>query len=134
MDAVNGSARDVLSAFKAQEDARLEVIHPLLTDPVLRNLVVAWSLTTVEFVPPTTGPPTEENARWDWLWQGSRFDQEALAGALQIEQLRLTPLLQRAVAFRLIYPDGTANQHAIKFIRTEIGKSVGARKKAKPEA
>lgn len=134
MDGVNGRASEILRLFRGQEEARMEVIHPLLGDPILRNLVVAWSLTPVEFTEPEQDPPTEEARRWEWLWNGTRFDKEALAAVLQIEVIRLDPMLQRAIAFRLIYPDGTANSYAIKFIRTEVAKGVGARKKPKAEA
>jgi len=134
MDSVNARASEILRIFRTQEDARMEVIHPLLADPILRNLVVAWSLTPVEFTEPEKAPPTEEALRWEWLWGGTRFKREDLAAVLQIEVIRLDPLLQRAIAFRLIYPDGTANSYAIKFIRTEVAKGVGVRKKPKAEA
>jgi hypothetical protein len=122
----------LLDVFKAQESERPEVIHPLLNNSILRNLVIAWSMTPVSFATPKGEVPEEEAARWRWLWQGVRFDRDDIANALKLDRTKVGRLVDRASAFRLIYPDGTANELALQFIRQEIAK--GLKGKGKPKA
>ena len=115
---------EVLKKFKADEAARPECIHPLVRDPDLRNLVALWSMSTIEFLPPKSKLPDEENDRWKWLWEKVSFDREELSVSLRLDRMKLSRLFDRAVAFRLIYPDGTTNTLAIQYIRGDIAKSL----------
>lgn len=129
---LNGST-ELLTAFKAQEEERLECVHPLVKDPLLRNFVVAWSVSEIGFERPAGEVPADEAVRWNWLWEGVRFDRREIANALKIEVSKVGRLVQRAAAFRLIYPDGTANQMAVKFIRAEIAKAMSSKKGGRPK-
>lgn len=120
---LNGTT-EILTAFKAQEEERLECVHPLVKDSLLRNFVVAWSMSSVSFDRPEGPMPDDEASRWNWLWTGNRFDRREIANALKIDQTKVGRLVDRAAAFRLIYPDGTVNQMAVKFIRAEIAKAM----------
>ena len=114
-----------LLEFKASEQQRAENLHPIVRDPVLRNLVTAWSLFPVEFGDPEGEMPKDEKARWQWLWSGVSYNAEAFAEVLRLDSLKIGRLVSRAAAFRLIYPDGSSNALALQFIRNEIQKAVG---------
>lgn len=129
---LNGST-ELLTIFKAQEEERVECVHPLVKDPLLRNFVVAWSMSEVGFNRPDGDVPADEAARWNWLWGGVEFDRREIANALKIDQSKVGRLVQRAAAFRLIYPDGTVNQKAIMFIRAEIAKAMASKKSGRPK-
>lgn len=120
---------DPLAEFRAQEESRPELVHPLVKDPVLCNLVVAWSTTHVSFARPDGEPPADEDARWDWLWTEARWDRDDLANALRItDKVKLRRLVERAKRFRLIYPDGRANQMALQYIRGAISRSLSSKR------
>jgi len=114
-----------LLEFKASEAQRAENLHPIVKDSVLRNLIAAWSLFPVEFGEPEGERPEDEKARWKWLWTNVEYDAEAFADVLRLDSLKIGRLVSRAVAFRLIYPDGTANALALQFVRNEIQKALG---------
>lgn len=123
---LNGAA-EILTSFKAQEEERLECVHPLVKDSLLRNFVVAWSMSDISFERPEGPVPDDEASRWNWLWDGVGFDRDEIANALKIDRTKVGRLVDRASAFRLIYPDGTVNQMAVKFIRAEIAKAMKAK-------
>lgn len=128
------TAASVLGAFRARELERPECVHPLLRDPVLRNLVVVWNLSAVQLGPPDGSPPEGDAARWEWLWRSAVYDRDALANALRVDRMKVGRLVARASAFRLIYPDGTVNQLAIQFVRGEILKDMGGKRRGRDEA
>ena len=113
-----------LLEFKAAEAQRAENLHPLVKDPVLRNLVTAWSMFPVEFGDPEGEVPEEEKARWGWLWSKVEYDSEEFAEVLRLDGLKVGRLVNRAAAFRLIYPDGSSSTLALQFIRNEIQKAM----------
>lgn len=117
----------VLLEFKAREEQRAENLHPLVRDPVLRNLVTAWSMFPVDFRDPTGEKPADEKGLWQWLWSNVHFDAEEFADVLRLDSLKIGKLVKRAAAFRLIYPDGTASALALQFVRNEIQKAVAKR-------
>lgn len=133
MSDLNGST-ELLTVFKAQEEQRLECVHPLVKDALLRNFVVAWSVSEVSFERPEGEVPHDEAGRWNWLWEGVQYDRREISNALKIDQSRIGRLVQRAAAFRLIYPDGTVNQKAIMFIRAEIAKAMSSKKGGRPKS
>lgn len=127
------TTKAALDFFKAQESFHSEVVHPLIRDPILRNLVVAWTTIPVTFNDPKIPDESlkgngnakeDENRRWKNLWTGVDYDREELATALRIDEMKVMRLVDRASAFRLIYPDGTANELAVKYVRAEISKSL----------
>jgi hypothetical protein len=113
-----------LLEFKSEEAKRSENLHPLVKDPVLRDLVTAWSMFHVEFGDPEGEPPEDEKARWKWLWSNVEYDSEEFAEILRLDGLKVGRLVSRAASFRLIYPDGSSSTLALQFIRSEIQKAV----------
>src|SRR3990170_8865563 len=99
----------VLLEFKAREEQRGENLHPLVRDPILRNLVTAWSLFPVRFGDPFGAKPTDEKDQWQWLWSNVEFDSDDFADILRLDSLKIRKLVKRAAAFRLIYPDGSSS-------------------------
>jgi hypothetical protein len=124
-------ARTLIQRFKNVEDAHPERIHPLITDEALRNLVVAWETAPVTFTDPTKAAPVDENSQWQWLWECAEYDRDYLAYCAKTQATKLGRLLDRAKAFRLIYPDGTSNKAAIQFVRNEIAKTMQSKTRAK---
>jgi len=128
---INGLARTILQRFKNVEEAHPERVHPLITDEALRNLVVAWETAPVTFTAPVTDAPEDENSQWQWLWDQVEYDRDYLADCVKIQPGKLGRLLDRAKGFRLIYPDGSSNTNAIKFVRNEIAKTMQSKTRAK---
>lgn len=128
---VNGQVGAILQRFKNAEDAHPERVHPLITDEALRNFVVAWETAPITFSSPTANVPEDENSQWQWLWDQVEYDRDYLAYCVKIQPGKLGNLLNRAKAFRLIYPDGSSNKSAIKFIRNEIAKTMQSKTRAK---
>lgn len=122
----------LLSFYKDQEKERGEVVHPLVRDPILRNLIVIWPMIPTQFEMPEGEPSQEENERWRWLWQGVKYDADQLSESLKLDKVKLSRLVDRASMFRLIYPDGTANKLATQYVRGEIAKSL--QKKSGPKS
>lgn len=130
----------VLEYFKMRSGDQGQNLHPLIHDPILRNLVVAWTMLEVDFGEPDLSSiqaatvaemlqgggmsPAVENLRWKTLWSKVEYNREELANSLRLDPMRITRLVERAAAYRLIYPDGTANELAIKYIKGEVAKSI----------
>ena len=126
------AAKTILDVFKAQEMRRPEAVHPLIKDLELRNLVVAWSMASVSLGVPKGEIPEDDAAKWAWLWTGSKYDRDGLANAMGIPVPRnVGKIVDRARSFRLIYPDGTANEIALQFIRSQIQKELKGKDKKK---
>ena len=128
---VNGRAGEILQRFKNAEESHPERIHPLITDEALRNLVVAWETAPITFSNPTANTPEGENSQWQWLWDQVEYDRDYLAYCVKIQPGKIGSLFDRARAFRLIYPDGSSNTNAIKFVRNEIAKTMQSKTRAK---
>lgn len=122
----------LLSAYKDAEKDHGEVVHPLVRDPILRNLIVIWPMLPVQFEMPGGNPPEGENEKWLWLWTGVKYDLGQLSESLKLDKVKLSRLVERASLFRLIYPDGTANKLATQYVRGEIAKSL--QKKSGPKS
>jgi hypothetical protein len=122
----------VLLEFKAREELRAENLHPLIRDPILRNLVTAWAMYPVRFGDPEGAKPADEKGQWQWLWSNVEFDSEELADILRLDSLKIGKIVKRAAAFRLIYPDGSSSGLALQFVRREIEKAV-AKKPGRPK-
>lgn len=115
---------EVLATFKKSEKERGEVVHPLVRDPILRNLIVIWTMIPVKLTAPKGAVPESENEKWIWLWGGAQYTKEAIGEYLKLDRMNLSRLMDRAIAFRLIYPDGTSNGLAIQYVRGEIARSM----------
>ena len=126
-------AVSMLAWFKERDMQSPEAVHVLLRDAIVRNLVVAWTRIPVSFKLPRGKPPDDERLRWDWLWKGCSFDRERLASCLCLDRSKCHRLMDRAILFRMIYPDGTASRNAIDLIRQEIRKAI-PQPKGKPSS
>lgn len=139
----------ILDYFKIRGKDQGQNLHPLIHDPILRNLIVAWTMLQVEFGDPDVSslqaqkvaedlaeiPPTqeEENRWWRVLWSEADYDKEDLANSLRLDPIKITRMVDRAVAFRLIFPDGTVSELAIKYIKGEVAKSLQKKPGPKPK-
>ncbi|MBZ0273808.1 hypothetical protein K8I61_17345 [bacterium] len=114
-------AHAVLAAIKGE--AAYEDIVPLLEDIELQRLIVVWSKFPVVFTPDESEPPINARSRWEWLWQFSRFDESELERHLACPS-SIRVLITRAKATRLIYPDGTVQDNALKLLRSRIAAAL----------
>jgi hypothetical protein len=111
---------DHLAPYHAQDSAHAERVIPLLDDPALCRVVVAWSLLPVTFRPPKGKPPADERERWAWLWDGCVYDVPDLAAACGLASSHVLALMRRAVAGRLVCPDGTISTAAEQYLKAQV--------------
>lgn len=123
-----------LETFKKSEAA--EQVVPLVDDPELRNLVSIWPNLDVEVT-----SRRKSFGSWSEVWRGVFVDTEDLADILGTPLGITERLFARARAAQLIYPDGSINEFARKYLASLIrpiptvrflnrtdGKDAGGRK------
>lgn len=121
---------DLFAPYHAQDSTHAERAIPLLDDPALCRVVVAWSMLPVEFRAPNGKPPENERERWEWLWEGSVYDVPDLAAACGLASSHVLALMRRAVAGRLVYPDGTISATAEQLLRARVFTAMAPAAKA----
>jgi hypothetical protein len=127
-----------LAQFKSDE--KPEVVLLLGDDADLVRITVAWTNTTTARTKRLASPPKadNENGWWDWLWDNTTYSrQELMEKACQSFQgfdLRLRSLIGN----RILYPDGSINSFAQRYLRERVLKLFQAKppsprtKRAKP--
>jgi hypothetical protein len=113
-----GHFGDILNEFKGAEEP--ENIMPLLDDEILRNGVVAWKSVTITFKPLEECKYKDKNSRWNWLWTMVDYDVAHFGVVAGVKQQEAVSLVQRLIGLRLIYPDGTINVFAKKYMQSVI--------------
>lgn len=95
--------------FRAGETKETAAI--VLQDKDLQRLLAAWQQAPLEVVEPAPwgwqGP-----ADWSELWKGVRLAEATLIDMTGLQPGRARVALRRAIALRLIYPDGTLHHYA----------------------
>lgn len=110
---------EVLKQFKENETA--ESIVPLVESEELRNAVVAWKSVVVSFKEPKDCPPDiSEAERWAWMWDQADFDLNSFATVAGCQPQHVGRVFARLRGLRLIYPDGTINNFAAKYLQAII--------------
>jgi len=117
---------DLLELFRMQEQP--EQVIPLIDDVRLQKLVSIWPMARLEPRRPGRARPVDDSpaAGWDWLWEQREVDMDDLARQLGISPVVLRRTLDVARGCRLVYPDGTANQYAVQYLRARIARELGA--------
>jgi len=110
---------EMIAEFKAEE--KQEDTLPLLDDPDLQKVVLAWRRIRVEPVPPEGLPATSfaSNETWYWLWEGQRnyvLDLVLCSGFPTNHISKVERLFRQAKTLRLIYPDGTISSLAARIM------------------
>jgi len=99
-----------LLRFKANESAMAVAL--VEQDKDLATLVAAWGQVPVTNISPPPG--VEALDPWARLWSQVAVDMRALAEATGLRRPQET--LAKAKANRIVYPDGTINQHVGNFL------------------
>lgn len=109
---------EVLANFKKMEAA--ESIVPLVDDDTLRNALVAWKSVVIEYTDAGDCPEKIEAAQWNWMWTKVKFDMNAFGVVAGLRPQDVQNIFCRLAGLRLIYPDGTINVFAAKFLQAQI--------------
>lgn len=105
----------LLAPFKAAENK--EVAALVLADSGLQKLLAAWPLAKVNC---TSSPEEMVGLDWTALWDKVQIDETHLEALTGMQALKLRKLLQRAIALRLIYPDGSLHDMALMVVRKKV--------------
>jgi hypothetical protein len=108
---------DVLSGFKKDEKSHAENIIPLTESEELRNGIVAWKSVVIKYKQASECPYEDEAARWDWMWKQVEFDLKQFAVVAGVNPQHQGRLFGRLKGLRLIYPDGTINTLAARYLQ-----------------
>lgn len=106
MSAFHAPLQSVVEAWRAREEKETAAI--VLTDRDLQRVLAAWPMapraTLVADLPSDAG--------WPALWQAVQIDLPALYDMTGLPSGRAVVAWRRAVALRLVYPDGTIHRVA----------------------
>lgn len=105
---------EILGNFKKTESA--ESIIPLVESEELRNGVVAWKSIVVTYKAMEDCTDKDESAQWEWMWNQIYFDVKQFGIVAGISPQYCANLFMRLKGLRLIYPDGTINSIAAKYL------------------
>ena len=113
---------DLVSTFKSMESEFLENIIVLAEDATLRNGLLAWNSMEVMCNPIIECPAeiVDEKRQWSWLWSVIQYDHKQFSVLANVKEYEATALLERLKSLRMVYPDGTANTTARKFLREQL--------------
>jgi hypothetical protein len=113
---------DLVATFKSMESEFLENIIVVAEDATLRNGLLAWNSMEVVCDPNGECPANtvDEKRQWAWLWSVINYDHKQFSILANVKEYEATSLLERLKSLRMIYPDGTANTMARKFLREQL--------------
>jgi len=112
-----------LAWFKQNE--RPEVVLVVADNPELIKIVVAWTSLDVKRADKLTKLASETESKiWEWLWGNARFSRAELKEKIGIplSEIALENKLKPLVGNRVIYPDGTVNSFAQRYLREQVAK------------
>jgi hypothetical protein len=109
---------EILKGFKENETP--ENIVPLVEDAELRNALVAWKSVVVSYREPASCEDDSEAAMWNWMWDQVEFDLSSFAVVAGCQPQHAGRLFTRLKGLRMIYPDGTINTFAAKYLQAII--------------
>ena len=122
-------ANDLLSKFKAGEDATRERAYVICEDHRALKILSAWSS---DVVSQSAKAPTVET--WDDLWTGYAIDYAKIVIMSSLELKTVQNEVERLRLLRLIYPDGTIHKWARDVIRRKLFAKLGIKPQERPEA
>lgn len=124
---------ELLVAFKRQEGEYAECIMPVIDDAVIRNGILAWQSMLVEYDSSNECPEQDSKRQWEWLWSNIKYDAKLFANIARIKEYDAISLINRLKAYRLIYPDGTANNIARAYLRQIVSSKLPKKEKKKDD-
>jgi hypothetical protein len=119
-----------LNWFKQNE--RPEVVLLLADNPDLIKIVVAWTSLDINREGKLTDSPGEsESELWKWLWQNTVYRLSELKEKIgtSLSEIALGNKMKPLIGNRIIYPDGTVNSFAERYLREQVVKLFEAKLK-----
>jgi hypothetical protein len=114
-----GKFKDILDKFK--KDEAEESVVALTDDVQLRNGFLAWDSVNVQRKNDGDECPHDDTiSQWKWLWENVEFNQNQFGIVANVRPHEILNLLARLKGLKLIYPDGTQNENAKKYLRAVI--------------
>ncbi len=111
---------DRLAEFKSRE--RPEPVLLLAEDADLVRLTVAWTNTAASPAKKITRPPSEDttNAWWEWLWANTAYSRQEMIDNAAYPESGFDRKLRALVGNRIIYPDGSVNSFAQRYLHEKV--------------
>jgi len=91
--------------------------------------VVAWKSVVIAFTDSEPCEETMESLQWNWMWSKVKFDIGGFATVAGVNPQNAGKLFERLRGLRLIYPDGTINDYAAKYLQAIIMSKIPKPKK-----
>lgn len=110
-----------LAPFKARENK--EVAALVLADRNLQKMLAAWPMATLTCL---DDPDGFVGLGWDAIWANVQVNETGLATLTGLQAMGVKKTLARALALRLVYPDGTIHEMALMVIRKQIKDALSA--------
>jgi len=118
-----------LEAMKAK--GQVMDVLPILDDDMAQKVLIAWTRIIVTRNKTTGSTPPEcetasgtENAAWNWLWSGVEYDANDLAAVAGIHIQMVKPKVDQLKGNRLIFPDGTISEFAVKVLTAKTHEAI----------
>jgi hypothetical protein len=111
--------KDLLASFKQTE--RPEVVLAVVDDMAAAKVLLAWTHTLVRTRRPISRcRSTDPESQWRWLWRHTRYSLRDLAARSGQSIPDLRRLMATLSGNRVLYPDGTLNQYAQRYLRKKV--------------
>lgn len=129
-----GLVEECLKKFKSLEDDYLHTAVIIAGDKDSQVVLSTWTTLPLTSKNPTVDPPANEREAWDWLWTSVQINWAMFAERTGMNTALVQKVFEPLRANRLVYPDGSAADHALGILKAEVVKAVkAATKKAAPK-
>ena len=117
-----------LAHFK--ENEKPEVVLLIADDLDLIKIIVAWTNTTVTRAQKLSPLRDDsESEAWEWLWNNVVYSREELATKSALTEYGFEKKMRPLIGNRVLYPDGTVNSFAQRYLRDRVLKLFEAKPK-----
>lgn len=131
---MSSSFGEILAYFKSREEENVENIAPLMEDSSLRSGLVAWKSVIIQFE--NDGSQCEAKSdveMWNWLWGQVDFDQNIFGTVAGLRTQDIGGVFNRLKGLKLIYPDGTINGMARRYLQSQILQKLAGKRPGRPK-
>ena len=118
-----------LIPFKRDEEKHIYTSSVLVDDTASHRIVSAWTMMPSSWTIPKENPPEDLRELWDWIWSGTVYSWMELSKRSGLDIPRVQRLFEPLRANRLIYPDGTATEHALAVLKSAVVQGLSKSKK-----
>lgn len=113
---------DLLSRLKSEK--RFAEILFLQNEPQLVGVLLLWKNFPVRFLPPPEPPNGWPPDGGETLWKYCEYDREEFADLLGINRGEAEQALKLLRTLGLIFPDGSINENAEKWLNAQVVKML----------